>query len=617
MSGIVGIINLDGAPVDRDLLRRMTDSMSYRGPDAREIWIDNNVGFGHAMLRTTFEAETEKQPLTLDGKVWLTADARIDGRAELITKLEAKLGTTLRVEDRSNGSDSRLPNDAELILHAYHAWGEDCVKHLIGDFAFVIWDKPNRKLFCARDHLGVKPFYYITKNRQFYFSSSPHCLRKHPLLSAGFNEQAIGDFLIFEMNRDGATSAFKDISRLPPAHILRIKEESLTVSSYWRLSPENEIHYSKRTDYLEQFEHLMLDAVRDRLRTPSASMLLSGGMDSTTVAAFCRRAARQNNNCELQAFTYVYDHLMPDQERHFSGIAARALSMPISYLACDQYKLFQTPRQRSQPAEIINEPLRAFFADFVSLIGGKSRVAVTGDSGDALLCPDNNYPQKVMRSLSLIKLLQDTTYSLFANGRIPRMGFRRSLKSFFGISKRKNYLPSYPSWINPDFESRLSLRDRWNEANNKKEPAFPRRQRAFESMTHPMWPQLFEDYDPDTTGAVVEFRYPFFDKRVVSFLLNIPSLPWCFDKALLRISTKPDLPETIRKRSKTLIVRDPILVRVEKPEWQLTDYFRPVPMLSNYVDVQKIDKADWLRSEHAIWMHVRPLSLNFWLQSLS
>src|SRR6267154_902630 len=130
MSGIVGIINLDGAPVDRNLLSRMTEFMSFRGPDAQEIWIDGNVGLGHRMLRTTWEAETETQPLTLDGKVWLAADARIDGREQLISDLEAKLETKLRLQDRSNGngSDSRLPNDAELILYAYRAWGEDCVK---------------------------------------------------------------------------------------------------------------------------------------------------------------------------------------------------------------------------------------------------------------------------------------------------------------------------------------------------------------------------------------------------------------------------------------------------------------------------------------------------------
>src|SRR5688572_14825143 len=88
MSGIVGIINLDGAPVDEQLLRQMTSFMAYRGPDAQDIWIDNHVGLGHAMLRTTFESEREQQPYSLDGPVWITADARIDGRRELVQTLE-------------------------------------------------------------------------------------------------------------------------------------------------------------------------------------------------------------------------------------------------------------------------------------------------------------------------------------------------------------------------------------------------------------------------------------------------------------------------------------------------------------------------------------------------
>jgi asparagine synthase (glutamine-hydrolysing) len=90
MSGIVGIVNLDGTPNDRELLRRMTDFMAYRGADAQEIWIEGHVGFGHTMLRTTFESEREQQPCSLDGQVWITADVRVDGRAELIGKLEAK-----------------------------------------------------------------------------------------------------------------------------------------------------------------------------------------------------------------------------------------------------------------------------------------------------------------------------------------------------------------------------------------------------------------------------------------------------------------------------------------------------------------------------------------------
>ena len=150
MSGIVGIVHFDGAPVDRHLLGQMTAFMTSRGPDAQQIWVEGNVGFGHTLLKTTDESEHERQPFTLDGRVWIVADARVDARRELVPQLQA------------HGHESLPPNatDVELILRAWQTWGENCVEHLLGDFAFAIWDGPRQRLFCARDHLGVKPFFY-------------------------------------------------------------------------------------------------------------------------------------------------------------------------------------------------------------------------------------------------------------------------------------------------------------------------------------------------------------------------------------------------------------------------------------------------------------------------
>src|SRR5438105_1982975 len=113
MSGIVGIFNRDGAAVDRGLLREMTTFMSFRGPDAQNVWQDGPVGLGHAMLRTMAESEKEHQPCSLDGQVWITADARVDARADLIAELES-----------AGRREVRQATDAELILHAYHVWGE-------------------------------------------------------------------------------------------------------------------------------------------------------------------------------------------------------------------------------------------------------------------------------------------------------------------------------------------------------------------------------------------------------------------------------------------------------------------------------------------------------------
>ena len=219
MSGIVGIVNFDGAPVDRDLVTRMTESMVFRGPDALQILVERNVGFGHTMLRTTWEAEDEKQPLTLDGKIWLTADARIDGRAELTQKL---------------GVSESTNNDAELMLRAYHSWKEQCIDHLIGDFAFAIWDSNERRLFCARDHFGVKPLYYARTSADcFIFSNTLNTLRLHPSVSDELHEPAIADYVLFGLNQDLASTTFRDIQRVPAGHTLSISKSSLTIRRYW------------------------------------------------------------------------------------------------------------------------------------------------------------------------------------------------------------------------------------------------------------------------------------------------------------------------------------------------------------------------------------------------
>src|ERR1044071_10123306 len=151
----------------------------------------------------------------------ITANARIDSREELIQKLKHKV--TLK----------QSPTDAELILHAYEAWGDDCVKHLIGDFAFAIWDSRLQRFFCARDHFGVKPFFFTYISNSFKFSSTLNELCLDPRVSNTLNEAAIGDYLLFGVNQDLSTTTFKDIQRLPPGHTLTVSKDSIRIQRYW------------------------------------------------------------------------------------------------------------------------------------------------------------------------------------------------------------------------------------------------------------------------------------------------------------------------------------------------------------------------------------------------
>ena len=257
MSGIVGILNIDGSPVDRSLLARLTDYLAFRGPDAQETWSQGPVGLGHALLQTVDDTRPDSQPLSLDGEVVIAADARIDGRAEL------------RQELNSHGChDLENVPDVELILHAYLVWGDECAKHLLGDFAFAIWDGRRRQLFCARDHFGIKPFYYAQVGDSLIFSNTLNCLRLHPRVSDELNDLAIGDFLLFDCNQDQSTTTFADIRRLPPAHYLTWQPGSLRLERYWSLPLiDRPLRYSRPQDYVEHFKALLTQAVADRLRT--------------------------------------------------------------------------------------------------------------------------------------------------------------------------------------------------------------------------------------------------------------------------------------------------------------------------------------------------------------
>ena len=265
MSGIVGMYERSGAPVDRTLLQALAHFLSYCGPDARETWFHGSVGLAHTMLRTTRASQIERQPASLAGRLWITADARIDCRDELLGKLIEREGGKLA---------GPVATDSDLILRSYSAWGADCVQHLRGDFAFAIWDAQRKLLFCARDHFGIKPFYYSELGELFLFSNTLDCLRQHPEVSSDLNDAAIGDFLLFGLNCDVATTTFRDIRRLPPAHSMTVSSEGLRIQRYWSAPTEGRIRYQRPEDYVEHFQILLQAAVSDRMAPDRTGILV-------------------------------------------------------------------------------------------------------------------------------------------------------------------------------------------------------------------------------------------------------------------------------------------------------------------------------------------------------
>jgi asparagine synthase (glutamine-hydrolysing) len=419
MSGIVGVLGVGGELPDSSFLRALTQRMVFRGPDAQQTWVGDGIGFGHALLRTGSPSASEQQPLSLDGETWIVADARLDARSDLLSELQ-----------RADDACPKGASDAELILRAYAAWGEDCLEHLLGDFCFAIWDGKRKSLFCAHDHLGIKPFYYAETKQWLIFSNTLDCVRMLPEAAAGLNELAVADFLLFGAIQDPTATTFAGIRRLPPAHALTWCGGRLSVRRYWTPPFDEEIHYKRSSEYFEHFRQLLHTAVKDRLRAERVAISLSGGLDSTSVAAFARRAGG-----DLRAVTFVYDKVIPDTERHYSGLFAKSLGIPIEYLAADHYVTAAQadfPEVRSpQPDDNV---LGAIAPDFHKLASGASRILLTGQGGDVGLSPSNSHFRRLLGARRLGRFLQDGVRYAISQRGLPPGG--ESLPKFFLVLRR-------------------------------------------------------------------------------------------------------------------------------------------------------------------------------------
>ncbi|HJP90387.1 MAG TPA: asparagine synthase-related protein [Pyrinomonadaceae bacterium] len=488
----------------------------------------------------------------------ISADARLDGREELIAKLKPA------------GS----PSDTDLILYAYEAWGEDCVKHLIGDFAFAIHDSNSQRLFCARDHFGVKPFFYARLGDDFIYSTNLNELRQDPRVSDTLNEMAIGDYLLFGVNQDLSTTTFKDIQRLPPGHSLTVTEGSIKIHPYWTSPAPNEVRFRDPASYVERFSELLSTAIEDRLRTERVAISMSGGLDSTSIAAIAR--TKLPNDSAVQAFTVVYDKLIPDEERYYSTVAATHLGIPITHLAADGYSLFdeQVPGDMDQAEPFLISAQTAQFNNLLRLCAAHGRVALTGYDGDAFM----NEPGRW------------------------RFGVRSKLKRLFGKPRPEVALPQ---WIDESFAARTQLLDRLKQSWGR--PV------SLASPANPVWTALFEAYDRSATKLDLDVRHPFIDVRLVEFLSAIPVHPWRVKKQILRLAMKDKLPPVVINRPKTPLAGNPALQLVRHASVRWLDSFEVNPRLRDFVNLKLRRCVADEQTSDGLWANLRIYALNYWL----
>lgn len=607
MSGFVVMVDLDDRPIGRGLLERLTRCLAKRGPDASRIWIDGSVGMGHALFRTTEESAFERQPRSLDGSTWIAGNVRIDARAELVRRL----GKGERI-------DLRTTPDSELVLRAYRAWGEAGLRYLQGDFAFALWDNRQRRLLCARDQFGMRQLYYSRVGRLLIVGNSLGCLRQHPHISNRLNDLAIGDFLLFGDSTwgDKSATAFADVRALLPAHLLLLSGETLAVRRYWDVPADVPLlRYRDECDYLDHFRSVFSCAVADRLRGGDVVVAMSGGLDSTAIAATAQRLRSETDaSGSLNAVSVDFSPIHPSEERYYARMAADCLRLPIHFLSAQGYTLLNPFVATTRPIE---DYLPALWLEFERKTSGLGRVMLNGEAGDNLL--SYSPIMQTEHASGIGRWAMESVRLRLRYGRWPAVGtgLGRILRE--RTLPRRNSLVSraaYPRWIAPEFEARLGLRGRWSQWQGWRPPnRHPRHPLVHEALVGPEWTS--DDRYWQTDVLLAERRDPFLDLRVVEFVLSLPPLPWLFNKHLLRRAMEGELPRAIVQRPKALLGQlHQSLLKLPEPHWR--EGWQPHPDLAAYVDRRLVPPlADRRRHPASTYADLRPLILNRWLESAS
>src|SRR6266404_2691141 len=283
MCGITGWANLDPrtSPPEggEDLLRSMCDRMTHRGPDSEGYLLDDGIALGMRRLAIIDLLTGEQPAFNEDGQLAVVLNGEIYNYRELRADLETR------------GHSFRSESDTEVLPHLYEEYGRNMVDRLNGMFAFALWDERKRRLFVARDRFGEKPLYWGVFDNTLLFASEPKVLLAHPAVRPNLNLNALRQYLSFDYV-PAPLSIYEGIQKLPAAHILTLEDGRITIEPYWCLSYKTSQPVPSETEAAEQLQDLLADSVRMRLVSDvPLGVLLSGGVDSSTVAALAVRAS--------------------------------------------------------------------------------------------------------------------------------------------------------------------------------------------------------------------------------------------------------------------------------------------------------------------------------------
>jgi asparagine synthase (glutamine-hydrolysing) len=376
MSAICGIYSLTEEAIASEDFQVVMQQLAPYGKDGNGVWQAEIIALGHQMTHVTPESLSEKLPFRDANRNWtIAADARLDNRQELFSTL---------------GLSSELQpqiSDSQLILMAYDRWGLDCPQHLLGDFAVAIWDDRDRRLFCFRDTIGVKPFYYLVSQQRFIFASDIRAVLACPGVERQLDLTYVATYLQYQNFYHLERSFYKGLLKLPPASALTVCRGNIQKWAYWQPEKLPQIRFKQETEYIERLRELLQQAVNCRLRSHFAiGAHVSGGLDSSGVAVLAARSLRQRGQ-SLVGFSWspppqAEDYPLQDERALVEEICQQE-QIPLHYTTLTTEDYIAHSRR-----DLTTEPTKTLLYELVTCPQAASqglRVLLSGWGGDELV----------------------------------------------------------------------------------------------------------------------------------------------------------------------------------------------------------------------------------------
>jgi asparagine synthase (glutamine-hydrolysing) len=527
MCGIAGFVTVQPGVGSKTILSRMTDRIRHRGPDAEGFYTDAHAFLGHRRL-SIVDLATGQQPMTQEsGTLFLIYNGEIFNHAALRPELE------------SAGHRYHSRSDTEMILHAYEQYGPACLERFRGMFAFAIWDAQRRKLFCARDRLGIKPFYYYWDGRLFAFASEMKALFEHPEISPALDEKALPEYLAFgHLNGEG--TMFRGIRKLMPGHWLTLDlaggAPKLEVQQYWDVpAPPDQPERRDDRSWIEECRTRLEETVRMRLMSDvPLGMFLSGGVDSSAIAALMKKMV----SGPVQTFAVGY------RENEFSELgfareAARSIGTDHHEVVIGRDDFFDAlPKLIWHEDEPISWPSSVSLYFVSKLAAERVKVVLTGEGSDELFGGYSRY-RHYLGSQNMAsawghspKALRNLVASQISTSGLLSAGLRRKLQhTFLGreLNIESLYIDNFYGGFSPPEMAGMfapvngldgryqNFLDYWNRGSDR---SLLSRMLYADQKTYMV--ELLMKQDQMSMACSIESRVPFLDHPFVEFASRVP-----------------------------------------------------------------------------------------------